>query len=274
MNINKLVNDYINKGYEIDDAESKVCQDIILLKIGKSKYSKNVTVKGGVVLHALSNDMRRATRDLDLDFIKYSLTDNSIEKFVKNLNKCDDNSIILKIVGKISDLKHQTYVGKRVNICITDNYENTLNTKLDIGVHKYFDMKQEEFVFSFDILEDSVCLSINTKEQIIVEKLKSLLKFGVRSTRYKDLFDFYYLITNEKLDNSKVIKYIDLLIFKDNNMKQNSLKDIVKRLKNILSNNLFIAKLDTARSNWIECPIDEVIDKVIDYFEKLEFISV
>lgn len=34
------------------------------------------------------------------------------------------------------------------------------------------------------MLDKSVSLLINSKEQIIVEKLKSLLKFGITPTRY------------------------------------------------------------------------------------------
>ena len=56
MNIEDLINDYINEEYEYVDAESKAAQDIILLLLSGSKYSKNITIKGG-----------RATRDLDLD---------------------------------------------------------------------------------------------------------------------------------------------------------------------------------------------------------------
>ena len=38
----------------------------------------------------------------------------------------------------------------------------------------------------------------------MVEKLKSLLKFGITSTRFKDIFDFYYLINNEVLNKDNV----------------------------------------------------------------------
>lgn len=51
MNIYELVNKYINAGYSEDDAIPKVAQDIVLLKIGNSNYNKNITVKGGVVMH-------------------------------------------------------------------------------------------------------------------------------------------------------------------------------------------------------------------------------
>ena len=71
MYIYELVNKYVAAGYSEEDAIPKVAQDIVLLKIGNSKYSKNITVKGGVVMHNISKDMRRATRDMDIDFIKY-----------------------------------------------------------------------------------------------------------------------------------------------------------------------------------------------------------
>ena len=123
MNINNLVNKYLSLGYEIADAQSKVCQDLILYKIGKSKYAHNITVKGGVVMHNISKSTRRATRDLDLDFIKYSLDDNSIISFISELNKNDKESII-RINGNIEKLHHQLYDGKRVNIFITDNFNS------------------------------------------------------------------------------------------------------------------------------------------------------
>lgn len=72
MDLIKLRQKYINDGYDLLDASAKVCQDIILIKISQSNLAKNVTIKGGVVMHSLSNDKRRATRDMYLDFIRYS----------------------------------------------------------------------------------------------------------------------------------------------------------------------------------------------------------
>lgn len=62
--------------------------------------NKNVTIKGGVVMYDLSNDKRRATRDLDLDFIRYSLGDSSIVNFIKQLNNVKDE-IKIEIFGTI-----------------------------------------------------------------------------------------------------------------------------------------------------------------------------
>lgn len=272
MDIYEAVNKYVIAGYSKDDAIPKVAQDIVLIKIGNSKFNKNITVKGGVVMHNISKDMRRATRDMDIDFIKYSLEDKSIRNFIKELNNTDD-SIKIKITGKIEPLHHQDYDGKRVYIQLTDSHHYSISSKLDIGVHKYFNMEQDKYYFDFNIIDKSVCLLINSREQIIVEKLKSLLKFGITSTRFKDIFDFYYLINNECLDKKKLIKYMDILIFQDKNMREYTTKDICKRLTNILNNNRFQSRINTANNNWLEVPIEDVIANVLDYFGNLTLIT-
>ena len=54
-------------------------------------------------MHSISNDIRRATQDLDLDFIKYSLDDKSIKNFIKTLSDVNDG-IKINIMGKIAPL--------------------------------------------------------------------------------------------------------------------------------------------------------------------------
>ena len=76
------------------------------------------------------------------------------------------------------------------------------------------------YCFNLEAINDSVNLLINSCEQIFTEKLKSLLKFGFRSTRYKDLFDFYYLIANNKLHKEKLLYTFNIIIFNDSSMKE------------------------------------------------------
>lgn len=273
MNIEEAIGDYEKLGYEFEEAEAKVGQDIILLKISKSKFSKNITIKGGVVMHSISNDIRRATRDLDLDFIKYSLDDKSIKNFIKVLNELDDG-IKINIMGEITKLHHQDYDGKRVNLKISDNFNNIIQTKLDIGVHKLFELEQEEYCFSSDLYEDSANLLINSLEQIFTEKLKSLLKLSFRSTRYKDLFDFYYLIENNKMDNEKLMNCIDILILRDESMRENTIQDIIERMQSTLNSQRYRNNLSNPKVNWIQISIDDTIDTVLNYISSLEKIVV
>lgn len=273
MNLSKLVEQYVEIGYKRDDAISKVAQDIILLKISKSSFSNFITIKGGVVMHSISKDNRRATRDLDVDFIKYSLEDDSINNFIFKLNSVKDG-INIEIEGKIEKLHHQDYDGKRVNIRLKDSNDYTINTKLDIGVHKLFDIEQDNYCFDLDILKESISLLINSKEQIFAEKLKSLLKFGITSTRYKDVFDFYYLINSEKLDKNKLLKYIDILIFEDSLMKENDFESIITRIRLIFKNHRYKFMLNQANNNWLNLPVEVVINNILEFLSSLEVVSV
>ena len=161
---------------------------------------------------AISKDIRRATQDLDIDFIRYSLDDSAIEAFIEKLN---DKDIKIKITSPIKRLHHQDYDGKRVFIDISDNFGNVFSTKLDVGVHKDIDIDQDELCFDLSIDSNSVTLLANSKEQICVEKIKSLLKFGITSTRYKDIFDIYYLINKSDFDKRRFLNYLDKLIFRN-----------------------------------------------------------
>ena len=268
MNLEDIVRHNIENGYDLIDARSKVAQDIILSKISKSKFKNNITIKGGVVMHSISNSVRRATRDLDLDFIKYSLDDKSIIGFIDGLNSVGDN-ITVEIVGKIEELHHQDYSGKRVYIKISDvnNYE--IDTKLDIDVHKLFELEQDDYYFNLDAMEDVVSLLINSPEQIFTEKLKSLLKLGFRSTRYKDLFDFYYLINYDKLDRKKLLKSFQVIIFDDNTMFEETLENIYSRLNSIFKSNAYKRNLTNPKNNWLDIPINDAIEKVLNYIEEL-----
>ena len=269
MNLEEYVRKYIDEGYELNDARSKVAQDVVLTKICKSNFKNHITVKGGVAMHSISNSIRRATRDLDLDFIKYSLEDDSICEFIKKLNSVNDN-INIQIVGNITELSHQDYNGKRVNIKLIDEFNYTIDAKLDIGVHKLFELEQDDYYFNLDALGEGISLLINSPEQIFTEKLKSLLKLGFRSTRYKDLFDFYYLIDNNKLDENKLLKTFKIIIFDDETMKEETIGNIISRLESIFNSKIYRSNLSNPKVNWLDISIDDAITKVLDYIYELE----
>lgn len=219
-------------------------------------------------MHSISKNLRRATRDMDLDFIKYSLEDNSIIRFIEELSNVDDG-IKIKIDGEIKELHHQDYDGKRVNIELFDKYGNKLKTKLDIGVHKLLDIKQDEYCFDLSIINKNANLLINSKEQIFVEKIKSLLKLGFRSTRYKDLFDFYYLINKTELDKEKLMNCFNILIFKDETMRENNIEDVVNRLQMTFNSNAYRNHLSNPKNNWLDITVDDAIMSVLKYIKNL-----
>lgn len=86
MNLHEMMDSYAEEGLTRVLAASRVCQDIVLKALSEGPLSRNVTIKGGVVMRSLKKNNRRATSDIDFDFIHYSLDDASICEFVSKLN--------------------------------------------------------------------------------------------------------------------------------------------------------------------------------------------
>lgn len=268
INLEILREEYLKNGYSYAEATAKICHDILLEKISKSKLKNNITIKGGVVMYSLSSDKRRATKDLDLDFINYSISDKSVRLFINELNLIKDG-IEIFIKDDIEELHHEDYNGKRLNVVLKDKNNMEFATKLDVGVHKNLDIKQDEYYFYLETFDEQVILMINSKEQIICEKIKSLLKFGIRNTRYKDIFDIYYLLKFKNIDKEKLLKIIDLLIIANDSARENSLIEIINNISIVFNNKYFIGNLSDARNNWLGISVEEVTRYIIAYFNNL-----
>ena len=82
------------------------------------------------------------------------------------------------------------------------------------------------------------------------------------------------MINNENLDKDKLLKCIDILIFQDDTMKENNVKEIFNGLNRILHNRNYLKNLNTAKNNWLELPIENVIESVLDFFKAIIFVEI
>lgn len=265
MNLLVEISKMRDEGYTEANAQARVCQDIILDGIARGNLSQNVTIKGGVVMRNLSGNVRRATQDIDLDFIRYSLSDAAIERFIEQLEP--EKGIKIKVKHPILELNHRDYKGKRVFVDIKDEAGNSFESKIDIGVHNNMDVRQEEYCFDICFQEDRVSLLMNSREQIIVEKLKSFLRFGVRSTRYKDVFDICYL--SECADKERLKEYINEYIYKDSSLPVNNIDDVIARIERVFRNTSFINSIEKSKKNWLEISVEEALQRNIDFIRSL-----
>ena len=265
IDLEEIINDLLDEGYDEELAPAKLCQDIIIKAVSESRLSKNVTIKGGVVMRGLSNNIRRATKDLDMDFIKYSISDESIDLFINQINCLEGISI--KRYGNIEELKHQDYHGKRVFVEITDKKEFSVTGKLDIGVHNDLDIEQEEYCFEVAVDEKGVTMIINSKEQIFTEKLYSLLKRATLSTRYKDIFDMHYL--SAYVDKEKLLFCFDKYIY-SNPKRENNIEDIIRKLEHVFGNKRYLARLQSSQKNWEGIELSVVINELMRFLNDLK----
>lgn len=271
INLLELVNKYINDGFNEIYANAKVAQDIILMYLFKSQYRDHITLKGGVVMFNLTNDKRRATIDIDIDLIKIYLADDNLYKIFTS-HKLKGIDIYVN-VNEIMDLKHQDYKGKRIPIFIRDTFNNEIETKIDVGVHTEFNIKQDELTFNSYIDDENITLFVNSKEQIFVEKIIPILKFGILSTRYKDFFDIYWLIKNADLNKEEILKIMNDKIFCFGINGIYKLEILINLIDKILSNESYLKKLQEKKNNWIEVDNIELKETILNFLKILILIE-
>lgn len=265
LQIAEMIKKAKSEGYDEGNAEAKVAQDILLILISKSSLNRNITVKGGVVMRSISHDSRRATQNMDLDFIRYSLQDDAIQAFIEKLNNV--GIVNIHITGSIEELRQQDYHGRRVHVTIIDADGYILTSKIDLGVHKHFDIEQEDFCFDVGLNDMSASLLINSKEQMLTEKMRSVLKFGPISTRYKDIYDIYYLFS--LADRKKLMNCFEILIFSDPGMRENDMADVLHRVESTFSSKRYVDRLKSSRKNWLELETDVVLRGIISSLENM-----
>lgn len=212
------------------------------------------------------NAEAKVCQDMDLDFIRYSLSEDSIRAFVSRLNCLE--GITISITGDIEELSQQEYRGKRVYVTLEDDTGHAFLSKIDLGVHKQVQIEQDEYCFDVCLDEVGASLLINSKEQIFTEKLRSLLRFGPLSTRYKDVFDMCYL--SDYVDKSRLQQCMATYIFSDPGMRENDMDGIMRRVNRTFSDRLYKRNIERAgNANWLEIGVPETFEKIETFLSSL-----
>jgi len=261
MDFNQARAKLMAKGYTTDTANAKIAHDVVLDAIKDAGFHDNLTVKGGVVMSGLTNVVRRATMDMDVDFLHYSLSDTAIRRFVAKMNSV--SACKIAISRPIRTLKQQEYKGKRVYLSVEDEKGSSIETKVDLGVHTRVEVEQSEFGFKVVTRDGTVQLLVNNKEQIFVEKLKSLLRFGSASTRFKDVFDMYYL--SGRIRKKVLRAYLKLYIYDDPKTRENDRAGVVGRLRRIFANRRYMKQLSDPVYAWIDESPNDVTARLVDF---------
>ena len=265
MSIDQLLKKYIKQGYQAPIARNLAAQEIILTKIAHSKMARFLTLKGGIVMYSLSGNQRRATRDIDFDFIRYSISKLSIYRFIDALNEVEDGYCIS--VSKDPEPLHQEdYRGVRLTVSIVDSTSAALSLKLDIGVHKRLDVDQGKLVF-FSESGEGISLLANTPEQIFAEKTISLARLGAASTRFKDVYDIYYLI-QLGLETERV-KAILFPMILDSKRHPDSLREYKANIISALRNPLFIEGCSDVKNKWIDIDYESASSLIEAFIQRL-----
>ena len=267
MNIRELVDKYRASGYSFRDAQNLAAEEIVLGKIATSKLAEHITLKGGIVMYNLTKSNRRVTQDIDFDLIRYSIDKESIKALFRKMNSVHDG-VSIDMIGNPEDLHHEDYQGVRVRVVISDASHVSLRLKLDIGVHTYTAIEQEKLIFNTEANDGGVALKINPPEQICAEKLLSLARLGVLSTRHKDLYDLYYLIHVCGVDPCKTSEILSLFLA-HSKRRPSDIIELQNSIEDTLNNDRYLAEAENPVTKWLDVDVKQLKQVILSFVDSL-----
>lgn len=208
-----------------------------------------------------THNIRRTTNDLDFDFARYDISEQSLCNFINDLNEYDKEYVIN--VESIEELHQDDYHGKRMWVSIVD-HESKLRFKIDIGVHTLMMVEQDKLVFAFTGDNETLIMTANPPEQIFAEKVYSLAKHGLLSERFKDVFDMYYLIGNKNMDRKLIKECLDLLTM-NKLYNLSSAFEVIDRVSYVFEDKRFKERLRLTKQKWLDVSDEVVLQTILDY---------
>lgn len=171
-----------------------------LIRLSMTRYREKFVVKGGTLIASIVGLSNRSTMDLDTTLRNLPLTPETIESAIAEIcavNAGDDISFQFKYMEPIRD--DDMYGGYRV-IIQADYGKIAAPMSMDISTGDIMtpDAIKREFSSMFD--DEKFGLWSYNVETILAEKVETILRRNVFSTRPRDYYDLYVLYKTESFD--------------------------------------------------------------------------
>lgn len=172
-----------------------------LERLSVSEYSEKFVVKGGMLIAAIVGLDTRSTMDLDTTLRHLPLTEEQISFALNSIcaiDLADDVSFEIKSVVGIR--KDDVYGGYSVRL---DAIYDTIVTPLSIDVSTGDVITPSAVKYEFGgIFDENVKITLwgYNIETVMAEKVETILRRGIFTTRPRDYYDVYILATTQKCD--------------------------------------------------------------------------
>ena len=175
----------------------------LLVRLSVSEYKEKFVLKGGMLVAAIVGLDNRATMDMDITLKNLPLTPEAIRGALEDV--CDiafDDGVKFEI-GAISPIREDDiYGGYRVML---NTRFDTLLTPLSIDISTGDAITPYAVQYNFsEIFDDekSYKLWAYNIETVMAERVETILRRGVFTTRPRDFYDIYILTTTQKFDKA------------------------------------------------------------------------
>ena len=180
-------------------------QERLLFRMSQTKYRNNFYLKGGALMYAYERFAARPT--LDIDFLGKNIS-NEGESIVAAFKEIcsvpyDEDGIVFDVdhITSQNITEFKDYHGIRLSIPVKmDTIAQVLT--MDIGFGDV--VTPNPIDLDYPILLDylpSVNIMAYSLETVIAEKMHAIIDLADQSSRMKDYYDLYNILTKEKYDS-------------------------------------------------------------------------
>ena len=195
MSLKGRINNYAKKnGIAAQVVLQNYMFERFLERLARSEYRQKFVIKGGMLVTAIVGIDTRATMDLDTTIRNLPLTEHQISDVI--LSVCGipvDDDVSFQIVSVEPIRKDDIYGGYRVRLDAV--YDSVLTPlSIDISTGDVITPSPVEYEFH-GMLDPDLSISLwgYNVETILAEKVETILRRGVLSTRPRDFYDVYIL---------------------------------------------------------------------------------
>lgn len=177
--------------------------ECFLSRLSASEYRDKFVIKGGMLIAAIVGLDTRSTMDLDTTLRNLPLTEEKIKEAVNLICGIDMQDGVSFVVKSIEPIRKDDIYG---GYCVRLNaIYDTIITPLSIDVSAGDVITPEAVKYEFSGIFDEdirICLWGYNIETVIAEKVETILRRGVFTTRPRDYYDVYILGTTQKYDKN------------------------------------------------------------------------
>lgn len=245
----------------------------LLMRLEKSKYRDNIVLKGGVLLSSIIGEDLRTTKDIDATLKSLPLNIDSVRNIFEEILAIQiEDNVNFEIVS-IKDIRLENeYGGFRINVKGTFGKIRT-NFFIEITTGDIITPREIRYKYNSIFEDKKINIMAYTIETIIAEKFESIISKNITTTRAKDFYDLYMLMTEhrEDINNKNLTKAIENTFNKRNTkLDIEDFKEIVEMLEDSKTiRKVFLdyqSKLEYARKVNFDDTI-EAIKEIINIFE-------
>lgn len=197
MSLRARINNFAKaKGVSPQLALQSFFAERFLARIEKSPYAGNIALKGGTLLSAILGIEQRTTMDIDATVVGIQVDEAKIVEIVETIAATDADDGVVFVRDKSLPLaitKDDEYGGYTIGL-VAEFGTIRLPMGIDITFGDAITPKAELRDFG-SILDGGVSIRLlaYTVETLMAEKLQTILKRGVATTRPRDFYDLYML---------------------------------------------------------------------------------